>query len=712
MSTSRGSHHQSSADTHPQEQQLVPQQQPQQQETNERLSTERQTQSTQHFQHQNKQRQQEHVIPNASSIDSQTVPSVAQTAQRPSANASVPSHYRRIPTQFQGKIMKRPKAYYGFCRLDRYQIIKQLGKGTFGVVYKGIHKPTDNYVAIKKILIHKGSDCFPVTAFREIDILKDLHKEPCENIIELIEMIRDRPPPNDDYTNYDSSKAPKKIKKSFYMVFPYMSYDLSGILGNPSVNLTEPDIKSIIVQLLKGINFIHDHNYLHRDIKAANILVNWDGVLKIGDFGLARSYNGPTPTLESPGGGQYPLTEVVMTRWYRAPEVLFGDKLYTTAVDIWGIGCVFGELYERKPILPGKSDLDQAYDIFKLVGEANEKTVTHMDRYKFQEKNIQLKPTRRTLEERFGKLISPEGVDLLGKMLLLDPQRRITGLKALDHPFFKVQPLPTEKVDVCFSECHEADIARFKEENKKKANGGYDNNNKNTNTNNDNYSKRPYPNGLPPNGPNSIPVAGFSNGVTKPRTAFIKQQSDRLPHNDNRLVQRPAHPQDLNTPPPAPTHPAHYQSNTMDYQRGNSNNTNNGRYGGGNNNGSYARRGYDNSPALMRRPPTQQSQTYHKYGHGQDGERYKKGHDSDGFQGHNSHNNSMQKPYYPRGGHQWNSDRPHLNQQEQPPFSQQQGAQPQYVDRGKPYHHSTLDESRNREAAKRRKLPQDGGMDY
>lgn len=659
-------------------------------------------------------------------------------------NQPAANYHQRIPAPFQTKIVakppvRKPKQYHGVCRLDRYQIIKQLGKGTFGIVYKGIHKQTGYYVAIKKILIHKGADCFPVTAFREIDILKNLQSPECKHIIELIDMIRDRPPPNDEYTNYDSSKAPKSIKKSFYMVFPYMSYDLSGILGNPSVNLTEPDIKSIMKQLLDGINFIHASGYLHRDIKAANLLINWEGVLKIGDFGLARSYGGPRPTLDKAGGGNYPLTEVVMTRWYRAPEVLFGDKLYTTAVDIWGIGCVFGELYERKPILPGKSDLDQAYDIFKLVGEANENNVTHMDRYKFEEKNIILKPTKRTLEERFAKSISSEGVDLLAKMLALDPERRTTGLKALEHPYFNIQPLPTETVDVNFPECHEADIARFKEENRKN-----NNNNNNGAMAINNNSKRPYPNALPRSLPKVPAVgAGFNNTINKPKTSFIKHTPDRVNNqNDNRIVQRPAHPQDLDTPPPAPSHSAQYQSNNMmDQRRYGSNNNNNHRYGAAAS--GYTRRQYESPQNLSRRPPPPSSQPpqvmagapptqpastvipqsqlqvppqhHRKYSNNQEGtDRYYDTEDVNGFQEFKNQNNGNSGGYYPTQSYQRSGPTSRSSDRSLPSRDQQQNYPPtKYNERQRPYHYTSQAEARAQEAAKRRKLQdQGGGMDY
>lgn len=486
-------------------------------------------------------------------------------SQRPSPSPGFPQHQQRpeqthrhqhsLPGSLQhSKIRRVKKEFHGMGTLSRYNILKVLGNGTFGVVYKGIHLETGHYVAIKRILIHKEAECFPITALREVDILKELHGPDSVNIVELLETLRDFPPDDKNLNQKQVSRDSKSsVRRAFFMVFPYMSYDLTGILSNPQVNLKESDLKSIMMQLLRGINYMHQNMYLHRDIKASNILINSNGVLKIGDFGLARQYSEPRPTLNTPGGGVTQLTGLVMTRWYRAPEVLLGDDRYGTAVDIWGIGCVFGELYERKPILPGKDDIQQVYDVFNLVGGPNQKTLPNLERYKIEKLKIKMAPCPRTLEKRFGEHMSPEGVQLLGQMLLLDPNQRVTALKALEHPWFHMEPLPTETVVVDFAECHEADMSRFKEQKKKelenKANG----------------QRRPPPNGgnLPPN-PFGKPVANqgpqrYIPPVTKPKTSFIPQ---------NRVMQVQAHPQDLNTPPAAPRHDQYYPNKPSENDQG------------------------------------------------------------------------------------------------------------------------------------------------
>ncbi|CCF56351.1 hypothetical protein KAFR_0B00520 [Kazachstania africana CBS 2517] len=341
---------------------------------------------------------------------------------------------------------------------NHYKEEKKLGQGTFGAVYKGIHLETQRCVAMKKILINVDNDLFPITAQREITILKKLNHK---NIIKLLEMVYDLPP---DSLNNQGSDDNNRSNKFFYMILPYMVSDLAGILHNPRINLTMAEIKNITLQVLEGINYIHCSKYMHRDIKTANILIDHNGTVKIADFGLARLYYGSPPNLTYPGGAGTgaKYTSVVVTRWYRAPELVLGDKYYTTAVDIWGIGCVFGEFFEKKPILPGTSDIDQGHVIFKLLG-----TPTGED-WKLASYLPGAELTRskykRTLNERFGKFLNETGLNFMSKLLHLDPLQRYTAMAAMNDPFFKEDPLPCERLNLPCEESHESDIKRYKEE--------------------------------------------------------------------------------------------------------------------------------------------------------------------------------------------------------------------------------------------------------
>ncbi|CCK71035.1 cyclin-dependent serine/threonine protein kinase SGV1 KNAG_0F03730 [Huiozyma naganishii CBS 8797] len=350
---------------------------------------------------------------------------------------------------------------YGCTKfLNHYKEEQKLGQGTFGEVYKGVHLETQRQVAMKRIIVSGEKDLFPITAQREITILKKLNHK---NVLKLIEMVYDGPPPvnNTGKDVLDTSKAPIK---HFYMILPYMVADLSGVLHNPRIHLQMADIKNILLQMLEGLNYIHCLKYMHRDIKTANILIDHNGIVKIADFGLARLYYGPPPNLRYPGGAGSgaKYTSVVVTRWYRAPELVLGDKMYTTAVDIWGVGCVFGEFFEKKPILQGASDIDQGHAIFKLLGTPTNEN-WELAKY-LPGKELTTTSYNSSLKERFGAHLNDTGLNLMSKLLELDPLKRYTAMSAKLDPFFTEEPLPSKTLRLPCEESHEADIKRYKEE--------------------------------------------------------------------------------------------------------------------------------------------------------------------------------------------------------------------------------------------------------
>jgi len=221
---------------------------------------------------------------------------------------------------------ERPQSSFRGCsRITDYDILGKLGEGTFGEVHRAKSKKTGAVVALKKILMHNEKDGFPITALREIKLLKILSHI---NILRLEEMAIEHARNND-----------KRKRAIIYMVTPYMDHDLSGLLENPSVVFTEPQIKCYMLQLLEGLRYLHNEKILHRDMKAANLLINNSGILQIADFGLARHYDEPVP-IAGQGGGEArrEYTTLVVTRWYRPPELLLGLRKYTTAIDLWGVG--------------------------------------------------------------------------------------------------------------------------------------------------------------------------------------------------------------------------------------------------------------------------------------------------------------------------------------------------------------------------------------
>ena len=227
-----------------------------------------------------------------------------------------------------------------------------IGKGTYGAVYKALDSSNGSYVALKMIKMEKETQGFPVTALREIKILKLLKHE---NIVNLKEIVT--------YDGNDKNTEYKKegfVRGDVFMVLDYVDNDLAGLLESPSIVLTDEYIQCYMKQILDGIFFIHNNKILHRDIKTANILVTKDHQIKIADWGLARSYNSNETS--------HKYTNPVVTLWYRAPELLLGLREYGFAIDMWSIGCVFAEMKCKGAIFRGKDEAEQLQLIYQICG--------------------------------------------------------------------------------------------------------------------------------------------------------------------------------------------------------------------------------------------------------------------------------------------------------------------------------------------------------
>ncbi|CAO2646147.1 Cyclin-dependent kinase 3 [Lemmus lemmus] len=185
--------------------------------------------------------------------------------------------------------------------------------------------------------------------------------------------------------------------------------------------------QSYLSQLLQGLNFCHCHRVIHRDLKPQNLLINEFGAIKLADFGLARAFGVPMRT----------YTHEVVTLWYRAPEILLGSKFYSTAVDLWSIGCIFAEMVTGKPLFPGDSEIDQLFQIFRILGTPSEATWPGVSQLPDYQSSFP-KWTGKALEEIVPSL-GPEGKDLLLQLLQYDPSRRVTAKTALDHPYFSTE---------------------------------------------------------------------------------------------------------------------------------------------------------------------------------------------------------------------------------------------------------------------------------
>lgn len=268
-----------------------------------------------------------------------------------------------------------------------------------------------------------------MTAIREIKLLKTLHHE---NIVNLKEIVTGK-----GVASTDPMDDPKKPKGSIYMVFEYMDHDLTGLMDTPTVRFSESQVKCYMIQLLRGLEYCHRHEVLHRDIKGSNLLIDNNGNLKIADFGLARPYGEP--------GRKY--TNRVITLWYRPPELLMGANEYGPSVDMWSVGCLLAELLTRKPLFPGKTEAEQLERIFHVIGSPTERTWPKW-RSLPQSRMVsdsriyppQLERYFKKLAAHHGAASSPAVIDLLTCMLKLDPETRISASEALSHKWFQEKP--------------------------------------------------------------------------------------------------------------------------------------------------------------------------------------------------------------------------------------------------------------------------------
>ena len=213
-------------------------------------------------------------------------------------------------------------------------------------------------------------------------------------------------------------------EKKLNLIFEYVDYDLKKYMSENKHTISPYQIKLFLYQLINGVNYCHSRRIIHRDLKPQNLLVDRAGNLKIADFGLARAFGIPIKT----------LTHEIETLWYRAPEVLLGQKQYSLGVDIWAVGCIFAELIEKRPLFNGDSEIDQIFKIFQFHG-----TPTPTD-WPNIHKLPDFKPTfpkfRGVNPENHFKNFDRVSLDLVMRMLALDPARRISMKEALKHQYF------------------------------------------------------------------------------------------------------------------------------------------------------------------------------------------------------------------------------------------------------------------------------------
>ncbi|GAM87983.1 hypothetical protein ANO11243_060120 [Dothideomycetidae sp. 11243] len=302
-----------------------------------------------------------------------------------------------------------------------FETLNPIEEGTYGFVSRARSRATGEIVALKKMKLDQPSYGFPVTALREIQTLQLARHR---NIVELKEVVVG-----------DSSN--KLAADDVYLVMEFAAHDLKSLLEDMSEPFLSSEVKTLMLQLTSALAFLHDNWILHRDLKTSNILLNSEGCLKLADFGMARLTSSPAPPN---------LTSLVVTLWYRGPELLLGATTYGFAVDMWSLGCVFGELLTREPLLQGRNEVDQLSKIFGLVGLPSDSNWPGFRRLpNAKTLKIPARPpsnsARGSLRETFS-FLSPAAFELLRDLITLDPEARPTAADVSDHRYFQEPPRP------------------------------------------------------------------------------------------------------------------------------------------------------------------------------------------------------------------------------------------------------------------------------
>ncbi|CCF57938.1 hypothetical protein KAFR_0D02900 [Kazachstania africana CBS 2517] len=358
---------------------------------------------------------------------------------------------KSLPSAPRPKIPKKDAIIPSFLQQKRkssvYDRILQVGEGTYGKVYKAKNNNSNELVALKKLRLNNEREGFPITSIREIKLLQSFNHDNVSTIREIM---------------VENSKV-------VYMIFEYADNDLSGLLLNKSIEISDSQKKHIFRQLLSGLNYLHKNNVIHRDIKGSNILVNNKGNLKITDFGLARKI----PSISKNDQNDY--TNRVITLWYRPPELLLGTTNYSYEVDMWGCGCLLMELYNSTAIFQGSSEIEQIVSIFKILGMPTLENLPNLFKmpWFFMVMPLIKEQYTNSFRAKFRDLLpSEECFDLARGLLLYDQSKRLTAEEALKSAYFtedpKPEPLILENNDESSGGCHEFEVKLARKQQKER----------------------------------------------------------------------------------------------------------------------------------------------------------------------------------------------------------------------------------------------------
>jgi cell division cycle 2-like protein len=274
----------------------------------------------------------------------------AQASNRDHEDSNRPTKRRKLSNEgvqepapeLPRKLLRFPAPEWSPCRhIDNFERLNHIEEGSYGWVSRARETGTGEIVALKKLKMDHLNDGFPVTALREIQTLKESRHR---HIVDLREVVM-----GDSLTDV-------------FLVMEFLEHDLKTLQEDMSEPFLPSEIKTLMLQITSAVDYLHDHWILHRDLKTSNILMNNRGEIKLADFGMARYFGDPPPAN---------MTQLVVTLWYRAPELLLGADKYDQSVDLWSVGCIFGELFKKEPILQGKNEVDELSKVVLHMRVAN-----------------------------------------------------------------------------------------------------------------------------------------------------------------------------------------------------------------------------------------------------------------------------------------------------------------------------------------------------
>ncbi|XP_037540946.1 STKc_p38 domain-containing protein [Nematolebias whitei] len=298
---------------------------------------------------------------------------------------------------------------------ERYAALKPIGSGAYGTVCSAIEQKTKEKVAIKKLYRPFQSLIHAKRAYRELRLLRHIQHE---NVISLLDVF--------------TPDATLEKFQTFYMVMPFVAQDLSHIMKKK--RLSDRIITYLFYQLMRGLKYIHSAGIIHRDLKPGNLAVSENCDLKILDFGLARQTESE-------------MTGYVVTRWYRAPEVIFNWMHYSQTVDVWSAACILAEMITGQVLFPGHDSIDQLQKILKVTGTPDPSLVQKMQSKDAQTYVKGLPSQRKKNFKEVFLTMDSSAVNLLEGMLMLDPEKRLTAKQCLSHPFLSEYHDPASEPD-------------------------------------------------------------------------------------------------------------------------------------------------------------------------------------------------------------------------------------------------------------------------